>query len=339
MPTTSPSSGNDGIDLTKYRAVVAGDVVRQKLEDKIVADATEPAPQRHVAENLHPRLRRCRERGRDRGRPSRSATSSTRRRTTRRARPTSPTRSRRGRSPRPTPRPTYAKLQARPELFDSIARKPTATRPARPAPGHGRQAPVLRQGQPDRHGVPRRHHEDRREGGRPAPTGQVRLRLARHPGDVRADRTRTQLARSRPRPTPVRTSGRSPATSPKPRMPAPVATSAGSPRASSTNSLTDSSIFAAEVGKTSAVVTVPDDGIYLFKVFEEETRTPEGRTARRRSRRRPSTPGTRPRRTRPPSRVTRPSPGRPARQEVRCSTRSSPRPGCDGGWIRLTASR
>ena len=30
---------NDGIDLGKYRAVVASDVIRQKLEDKIVADA------------------------------------------------------------------------------------------------------------------------------------------------------------------------------------------------------------------------------------------------------------------------------------------------------------
>ena len=25
------------------------------------------------------------------------------------------------------------------------------------------------------------------------------------------------------------------------------------------------------------IVSVPDDGIYLFKVFEEEVRTPEGR--------------------------------------------------------------
>ncbi len=32
---------NDGIDLAKYREVVRGDVVRQKLEDKVVADATQ----------------------------------------------------------------------------------------------------------------------------------------------------------------------------------------------------------------------------------------------------------------------------------------------------------
>ncbi len=41
---------NDGIDLAKYRAVVRGDVIRTKLEDKLVADASKPAPQRETAE-------------------------------------------------------------------------------------------------------------------------------------------------------------------------------------------------------------------------------------------------------------------------------------------------
>ena len=70
---------NDDIDLAKYRVVVRGDVVRQKLEDKIVADAIQPGPQREVSGDLHRR-----ERGRTRRRPrSRSATSCTARRTTR----------------------------------------------------------------------------------------------------------------------------------------------------------------------------------------------------------------------------------------------------------------
>ena len=34
---------NDGVDLAKYRAVVRGDVIRKKLEDKLVADAAKPA--------------------------------------------------------------------------------------------------------------------------------------------------------------------------------------------------------------------------------------------------------------------------------------------------------
>lgn len=41
---------NDGVDLAKYREVVRGDVVRQKLEDKVVADAVKPGPQRQVRE-------------------------------------------------------------------------------------------------------------------------------------------------------------------------------------------------------------------------------------------------------------------------------------------------
>lgn len=41
---------NDGLDLGKYRAVVRGDVIRTKLEDKLVADAAAPAPQRDTAQ-------------------------------------------------------------------------------------------------------------------------------------------------------------------------------------------------------------------------------------------------------------------------------------------------
>jgi parvulin-like peptidyl-prolyl isomerase len=36
-------------------------------------------------------------------------------------------------------------------------------------------------------------------------------------------------------------------------------------------------IFATPIGKTSEIATVENDGIYLFKVFAEEVRTPEGR--------------------------------------------------------------
>jgi parvulin-like peptidyl-prolyl isomerase len=41
---------NNGLDLGKYKAVVRGDVIRKKLEDKLVADATKPAPQRETRE-------------------------------------------------------------------------------------------------------------------------------------------------------------------------------------------------------------------------------------------------------------------------------------------------
>ena len=41
---------NDKIDLTAYKAVVAADVTHQKLSDKIVADITQPSAQRRVSE-------------------------------------------------------------------------------------------------------------------------------------------------------------------------------------------------------------------------------------------------------------------------------------------------
>jgi parvulin-like peptidyl-prolyl isomerase len=41
---------NAGLDLAKYRSVVKGDVIRKKLEDKLVADAEKPGPQRDVSE-------------------------------------------------------------------------------------------------------------------------------------------------------------------------------------------------------------------------------------------------------------------------------------------------
>ena len=41
---------NDKIDLAQYRAVLAGDVIHEKLSAKIVADVTGPGPQRQVSE-------------------------------------------------------------------------------------------------------------------------------------------------------------------------------------------------------------------------------------------------------------------------------------------------
>ncbi len=41
---------NAGVDLARYRTVAAGDVIHQKLEDQVVADATKPGPQRETSE-------------------------------------------------------------------------------------------------------------------------------------------------------------------------------------------------------------------------------------------------------------------------------------------------
>ena len=41
---------NDDIDIAMYRAVVHGDVIREQLEQRLVADASKPGPQRQTAE-------------------------------------------------------------------------------------------------------------------------------------------------------------------------------------------------------------------------------------------------------------------------------------------------
>ena len=45
---------NEGVDIAKYREVVRGDVVRSKLEEKVVAEVTQPGPQRRVSELFIP---------------------------------------------------------------------------------------------------------------------------------------------------------------------------------------------------------------------------------------------------------------------------------------------
>ena len=320
----------------KYRAVVAGDVIHQKLEDKVVADATKPGPQRDVSEiwiqaaaadlpadshqgPAHPVLAQGRpvggiERRHPRHRPVVGG--------------------RRGRGP------SGLRRSSRPirDLFDSIARAESDETSARGATGTGGKLPVLRLQQTQRRrGVPRRDHEagSRR---RLAPrAGQVGLRLARHPGDVPADRRRAhrraqdegrrrrRLRRARPRQLRGAVGRRR------------AATSAGSRRASSTTALT-AAIFATPIGKTSEVVTIADDdttkdGVYLFKVAAEETRTPEGRQLEQLKSSAFST-GTRSRRRLPPSSATsRSRAQQPARRRTPCSTRSSPRRDCAGGSI------
>jgi hypothetical protein len=41
---------NDGIDLENYRGAVLADVIHDKLEAKLVAEVSQPGPQRHVQE-------------------------------------------------------------------------------------------------------------------------------------------------------------------------------------------------------------------------------------------------------------------------------------------------
>ena len=132
---------NAGIDLAKYRAVVAGDVIHQKLEDKIVADASKRGLQRQVSEiYIAETTRRSADDGRRQGPPHPVLPEG---RPDGRARPRSPT------DPAWTTAKAdadaaYAKLKADPALFDSMAR--TVERRGERAGRHRdrRQARLLR---------------------------------------------------------------------------------------------------------------------------------------------------------------------------------------------------
>ena len=118
---------------------------------------------------------------------SRSATSCTRPTATRPPRPRWPTTTRPGPRRRLKARATYDKLKADPSQFDAIARAESDE----DAGGHQRrQAAVLLARRRDRRGV-RGRDLRARPPARPAPrAGQVRVRLARDPGDARPDRPR-----------------------------------------------------------------------------------------------------------------------------------------------------
>ncbi len=139
---------NDKIDLAKYRQAVAGDVIRQKLEDKAVADMTGPAPQRHVSEIYIPdnsdvlggeaiKVRHILYSPKDD--PANAASV--------------PADDEAWKLAEAEATATYQKLEAQPDLFDSDRphRERRGSGPRRQR--HRRQAALLRQGQPGRPGV------------------------------------------------------------------------------------------------------------------------------------------------------------------------------------------
>lgn len=261
---------NDGIDLAKYRAVVAGDVTRQKLEEKIVADATKPAPQRRVAE-LYIRD---------------SAATETAGAVKTRHILYSPKDDAQGAATLAETDPawaaakaeadaTYAKLKADPSLFDSIARAESDEASAIGSTGTGGKLPYFdKDSQVDEAFKAAIVKEGLKPGDllEPVkssfgwhviqimygPTDRDRLNELKTKADAGADFG--ALARDNSE--------------------APDASQGGHIgwlAKGQFDELATAAIFAAEIGKTSAAVSVPNDGIYLFKVYEEETRTPEGR--------------------------------------------------------------
>ena len=178
---------NDGVDLDKYRAVVAADVIHEKLENKIVADVTRAGPQRQVSEIWIKKPAPIR-----RPTPSRSATSCTRPRTILgrlgwgHPGQRSVVGAGRGRGPcdlRP------AQGRPRPVRLDRPGERTRRAPGAPPAPAASCRTSMPR-GRHRRRGVQGGHQArpDRRPAAR---AGQVGLRVARHPGHVPADRRRS----------------------------------------------------------------------------------------------------------------------------------------------------
>lgn len=261
---------NDGIDLVKYRAVVQADVIRKKLEDKIVAEVTRPGPQRQVQEiyiaeadaALGPdaiKVRHILFSPKDD--PSGAATLV----------PDDPA----WKAAEGEARATYAKLQADAGLFDSIARSESDEGSALGASGTGGKLPYF-----DKNSgideafkaailAPGLQAGDLLEPVRSAfgwhviqvmylPPDLGRMNALKAKLDAGADFA--QLARDNSEAESAGSGG-----------------DFGWVAKGQLDERLVSAIFAAKIGSTTEPVGVVGDGLYLFKVLSEEVRTPEGR--------------------------------------------------------------
>ena len=265
---------NEGVDIAKYREVVRGDVIRTKLEDKIVADVTKPGPQREVSEIYIPsgdvevpesavKVRHILYS------PNNTVPDS-------------------AASPLPSDDPAwekakadadaaYEKLTANPELFDEMARTESDETGALGTTGSGGKLPGYI-APDDTNYVPEFvegiHADNPTDGEVLAPFrssfGWHVVQVMYHPPDqAQMEKLKTeadgggdfaQLARDF---SESDTSG--------------AGGDLGWIARGQLDQQQVDAIFAAPVGKTSEIVNVTDDGLYLYKVSEEQERTPEGR--------------------------------------------------------------
>jgi parvulin-like peptidyl-prolyl isomerase len=261
---------NDGVDLAKYRGVVRGDVIREKLEDKLVADATKPGPQRQTSEIY---LSKATSDLPDDAVKVRHILFSPK---------DDPSAAQGGEIPPTDPSwgqakldadAAYARLQQEPEAFDQIARESSDEESARGADGTGGvldgyvsddSAYVPSFSKPILDAKPR---DDQILAPIKTEFGYHIVQVLNHAPDLAKIKQQVDggadfgaLARELSE--------------------APEADRAGDlgwiARGQLQKELVDA-IFGAQVGGTSNVVTITDDGDYLFYVADEEERTAEGR--------------------------------------------------------------
>jgi len=270
---------NEGVDVAKYREVVRGDVVRTKLEEKVVAEVSKPGPQRRVAELFIPT-----------GDIEVPQTAVKVRHILYAPDDTVPSS---GASPLPTDDPAwtkaqeeaqaaYDKLAADPKLFDEMARAESDETLALGTTGSGGKLPGYVT--PDSNLVPEFIEAVTKPG---LTDGQVLepfrtdfgwhvVQIMYHPPDrAEMDKLKQQADSGADFAQLARDFSEDRATS----------GSGGDigwiARGQLDKRYVDA-IFAAPVGKTSDIVLIADgnqeeDGLHLFKVSEEEERTPEGR--------------------------------------------------------------
>jgi parvulin-like peptidyl-prolyl isomerase len=269
-PAYTAKIENDGLDLEKYRAVVIGDVIHQKLEDKVVAEATKPGAQREASEiylstataDLPPeavKVRHILYSPKD-----------------------DPNAASAGEIPADDPswrqaevdaNAAYAKLQADPTRFDAIARAESDEEIARGETGSGGtlDAYVSADGSyVDDFSTPILA-ANAADGQILAPIktdfGYHVVQIVRHGPDLAEIKAQID-------------GGTDFGVLAKELSEGPTADSGGDLGWIAKGQLDErltSAIFAAPIGKTSDVVVIPEDGQYLFRVAGEETRTPEGR--------------------------------------------------------------
>ncbi len=261
---------NDKIDLQAYRAVVAGDVIHEKLSDKIVADVTGPSLQRRVSEIYTNQA--AADLGSDaikvrhilyspNGDPQNAAQVA-------------------GDDPawqvaQAKALASYERIKANPALFDSIARVESDEDQAKGPTGSGGKLPYFdSKSSLDEAFLKAIMVPGLKDGQLLEPIksafGWHIIQVMNHPTDIdHLTALKDQIDK-----------GGDFAVAARDNSYAPTAGKGGDMgwivKGELDDKLTDA-IYATPIGQTSGIVTVPDDGSYLFKVIGEETRTPEGR--------------------------------------------------------------
>ncbi len=261
---------NKGIDLAKYRAVLQGDVIHDKLQGKIVADVTGSGPQRKVEEIY------IQEAAADlpadsikvrhilyapKGDPENASTV--------------PASDPSWVAAQSQALATFARLKEDPNLFDAIARKESQETQAQGPSGSGGKLPYFdSSSQVDPEFLKAITAPGLKDGDILLPVksafGWHVIQVMYRPTDAEHVKELKTEADG----------GKDFAILARDNSEAPSAGLGGDLGFVAKGQLVDqltNAIFATPIGKTSDPVTVAGDGTYLFKVLSEETRTPEGR--------------------------------------------------------------